>query len=105
MIKKLAGVGLGDIDSSILEQLELCLCWGHHKAALMLATLHLSGLGVPVDQEKVTAQDLVLIACGMLDHVCIVKNSRLIDLCKRSHMECSHANLMAIFLIRVTCTA
>ncbi|KAM9431987.1 protein sel-1 homolog 3 [Clarias gariepinus] len=52
VIKKLAGVGLGDIDSSILEQLELCLCWGHHKAALMLATLHLSGLGVPVDQEK-----------------------------------------------------
>ncbi|KAF5894686.1 protein sel-1 3-like, partial [Clarias magur] len=47
-MKKLAG----DIDNSVLELLELCSCWGHHKAALMLATLHLSGAGVPVDWEK-----------------------------------------------------
>ncbi|XP_053499800.1 protein sel-1 homolog 3 [Ictalurus furcatus] len=52
VVKRLADAGLGDIDTSLVELLQLCSCWGHHQASLMLATLHLSGLGVPADQEK-----------------------------------------------------
>ncbi|KAI5609201.1 protein sel-1-like 3-like [Silurus asotus] len=52
VLKSLADGGLVDIESSSLDLLQLCSCWGHHQAALMLATLHLSGLGVQADQEK-----------------------------------------------------
>ncbi|KAI5096113.1 protein sel-1-like 3-like [Silurus meridionalis] len=52
VLKSIADGGLVDIESSLLDLLKLCSCWGHHQAALMLATLHLSGLGVPADQEK-----------------------------------------------------
>ncbi|XP_047663310.1 protein sel-1 homolog 3 [Tachysurus fulvidraco] len=51
-VKSLADASHGDIDMSLIELLQLCSCWGHHQANLMLATLHLSGLGVPADQEK-----------------------------------------------------
>ncbi|XP_060750705.1 protein sel-1 homolog 3 [Tachysurus vachellii] len=51
-VKSLADASSGDIDMSLIELLQLCSCWGHHQANLMLATLHLSGLGVPADQEK-----------------------------------------------------
>ncbi|KAB5546665.1 hypothetical protein PHYPO_G00074640 [Pangasianodon hypophthalmus] len=52
VVKRLADAGLRDIDTSLIELLQLSSCWGHHQASLMLATLHLSGLGVPADQEK-----------------------------------------------------
>lgn len=57
VVKRLADTSLGNIDTSLIELLQLCCCWGHHQASLMLATLHLSGLGVPADQEKVAAQE------------------------------------------------
>ncbi|KAI4880328.1 hypothetical protein NFI96_022637, partial [Prochilodus magdalenae] len=45
------GVG-ADVVSYHLELLQVCSCWGHHQASLMLATLHQAGLRVPPDQEK-----------------------------------------------------
>lgn len=64
MVKRLADTGLGDIDTSQLELLQLCFCWGHHQASLMLATLHLSGLGVKEDQDKVGALErTMLVEC------------------------------------------
>ncbi|KAK3518806.1 hypothetical protein QTP70_014882, partial [Hemibagrus guttatus] len=51
-VKRFADGGSGDIDMSLTELLQLCSCWGHHQASLMLATLHFSGFGMPEDQEK-----------------------------------------------------
>ncbi|XP_017566947.2 protein sel-1 homolog 3 [Pygocentrus nattereri] len=52
-LSEVGGVGVGpEVVSSLLELLQVCSCWGHHQASLMLATLHLAGLGLPVDQEK-----------------------------------------------------
>lgn len=61
MVKRLAGTGLGDIDTSEIELLQLCSCWGHHQASLMLATLHLSGFGVKSDQDKVAALERTML--------------------------------------------
>ncbi|KAG1936110.1 protein sel-1 [Pimephales promelas] len=36
----------------LIEQLRVSLCWGHQRSSLLLATLHLAGLGVPVDLEQ-----------------------------------------------------
>ncbi|XP_051961379.1 protein sel-1 homolog 3 isoform X1 [Xyrauchen texanus] len=38
--------------SSVLELLQVSSCWGHHHSSLLLATLHLAGLGIPVDLEQ-----------------------------------------------------
>nr|XP_055045216.1 protein sel-1 homolog 3 isoform X1 [Misgurnus anguillicaudatus] len=38
--------------STVIELLEMSLCLGHHTSSLLLATLHLSGLGIPVDLEQ-----------------------------------------------------
>ncbi|KAK3546865.1 hypothetical protein QTP86_003749 [Hemibagrus guttatus] len=51
-VKRFADGGSGDIDMLLTELLQLCSCWGHHQASLMLATLHFSGFGMPADQEK-----------------------------------------------------
>ncbi|XP_076840084.1 protein sel-1 homolog 3 [Brachyhypopomus gauderio] len=39
-------------EPSLMELLQLSSCWGHQQASLMLATLHLSGIGLPADQEQ-----------------------------------------------------
>lgn len=71
VVKRLADAGLGDIDTSLVELLQLCSCWGHHQASLMLATLHLSGLGVPADQEKVAAPDRTRSVEWWIDVLCV----------------------------------
>ncbi|XP_062872157.1 protein sel-1 homolog 3 [Trichomycterus rosablanca] len=53
------GLDEGKVDPSLIERLQILSCWGFHKASLMLATLHLSGFGVPVDQEKGQAYSLI----------------------------------------------
>lgn len=42
-----------DLMSSVIEQLQVSTCWGHQHSSLLLATLHLAGLGIPVDLEQV----------------------------------------------------
>ncbi|XP_016112518.1 protein sel-1 homolog 3-like [Sinocyclocheilus grahami] len=42
-----------DLLSTIIQQLQVSSCWGHQHSSLLLATLHLAGLGVPVDLEQV----------------------------------------------------
>ncbi|XP_016317523.1 protein sel-1 homolog 3-like [Sinocyclocheilus anshuiensis] len=41
-----------DLLSTIIQQLQVSSCWGHQHSSLLLATLHLAGLGVPVDLEQ-----------------------------------------------------
>ncbi|KAL0158878.1 hypothetical protein M9458_046954, partial [Cirrhinus mrigala] len=41
-----------DLMSTVIEQLEVSFCWGHQHSSLLLATLHLAGLGIPVDLEQ-----------------------------------------------------
>uniref|UniRef100_A0A8C2PTH0 Uncharacterized protein n=1 Tax=Cyprinus carpio TaxID=7962 RepID=A0A8C2PTH0_CYPCA len=41
-----------DLLSTVIQQLQVSSCWGHQHSSLLLATLHLSGLGVPVDLEQ-----------------------------------------------------
>ncbi|XP_067302907.1 protein sel-1 homolog 3-like isoform X2 [Pseudorasbora parva] len=43
-----------DLISTLIEKLQVSYCWGHHRSSLLLATLHLAGLGVPVDLEQQT---------------------------------------------------
>lgn len=57
VVKRLADAGVRDVGTSLIELLQLCSCWGHHQASVLLATFYLSGLGVPVDQEKVATHD------------------------------------------------
>lgn len=85
MVKRLADAGLGDIDNSLIELLQLCSCWGHHRASLMLATLHLSGLGVPADQEKVAAQDWALCVQCWLNVQCayLIKHQKKMNIGER----------------------
>ncbi|KAG9269234.1 hypothetical protein AMEX_G16239 [Astyanax mexicanus] len=53
MLGEVAGGGGGpESVPSVRELLKVCSCWGHHQASLMLATLHLTGLGLPPDQEQ-----------------------------------------------------
>ncbi|XP_066528001.1 protein sel-1 homolog 3 [Hoplias malabaricus] len=44
---------------ALTELLKVCSCWGHHQAALMLATLHLAGFRPPADQEQAHVYSLM----------------------------------------------
>lgn len=43
------------IPSESMALLQASSCFGNHRASLLLATIYLSGLGHPVNQEKVEA--------------------------------------------------
>ncbi|KAK2885928.1 hypothetical protein Q8A67_016765 [Cirrhinus molitorella] len=51
----------GSLDpmSTVIEQLQVSFCWGHQHSSLLLATLHLAGLGIPVDLEQGQVYSLV----------------------------------------------
>ncbi|KAK7131852.1 hypothetical protein R3I93_018421 [Phoxinus phoxinus] len=51
VVKTISKAEESDGGLDLIEQLQVSLCWGHQHSSLLLATLHLAGLGVPVDLE------------------------------------------------------
>ncbi|XDV45463.1 hypothetical protein PO909_013560, partial [Leuciscus waleckii] len=52
VVKTISKAEESDGGLDLIEQLQVSLCWGHQHSSLLLATLHLAGLGVPVDLEQ-----------------------------------------------------
>ncbi|XP_026854424.2 protein sel-1 homolog 3 isoform X1 [Electrophorus electricus] len=50
--KSLSTAGGPGAGPSPVDLLRLCSCWGHQQASVMLAALHLAGIGLPADQEQ-----------------------------------------------------
>lgn len=44
--------------SSLIALLQMSSCYGYHHASLLLSTIHLAGLGAPVDQQQVATSHL-----------------------------------------------
>ncbi|XP_073795739.1 protein sel-1 homolog 3 isoform X1 [Danio rerio] len=53
-VKTISKAGQSDVGlkSTAIVHLQVSSCWGHQPSSLLLATLHLSGLGVPVELEQ-----------------------------------------------------
>ncbi|XP_056305432.1 protein sel-1 homolog 3-like [Danio aesculapii] len=53
-VKIISKAGQSDVGlkSTAIVHLQVSSCWGHQPSSLLLATLHLSGLGLPVDLEQ-----------------------------------------------------
>lgn len=52
MLKTISKAEDQELMSRFIELLETSSCWGHHHSSLLLATIHLAGLGIPVDLEQ-----------------------------------------------------
>ncbi|KAI7799767.1 putative protein sel-1-like protein 3-like [Triplophysa rosa] len=49
MLKTISKAEDQELMSGVIELLEMSSCWGNHHSSLLLATIHLAGLGIPVD--------------------------------------------------------
>ncbi|KAA0706751.1 Protein sel-1 -like protein 3 [Triplophysa tibetana] len=59
MLKIISKAEDQELMSGVIELLEMSSCWGHHHSSLLLATIHLAGLGIPVDLEQGQVYSLI----------------------------------------------